>query len=428
MIQEFKVKNFLSFRDEVSLSFEATNDRTFDESHVVQVTPDVRLLRFGLIYGANASGKSNLITALDFIRMFWFNKKDDIDDETDTIPFLLDHETKQQPSEFELIFYVDSTKYIYKVSLTERTVINETLSYYKTTQPLKLFSRHLENGRSVVDFGASVKASKAIKEEITLKCLPNMSFFAARNQVNCSLPEIDNAIDWMKKGIMPVIGPNTQMFGYAGKKMSSDSNLKNYILKFVHKADFNISDMLTETREVPLSESLLNAISHDDDVPVPAKKELLEKGCITSLKTEFELTVKNRRGIEKYTLPESLQSDGTKRTFGLEAAIYESINSQRMLPIDEIESSLHPELVEFMIAEFLRASGRSQMIATTHYDPLLNTIDDLIRKDSVWFTEKEEDGNSSLYSLVEFNDLNKVRSFQRSYRNGAFGALPNIKG
>ena len=195
MIQEFKVKNFLSFRDEVSLSFEATNDRTFDESHVVQVTPDVRLLRFGLIYGANASGKSNLITALDFIRMFWFNKKDDIDDETDTIPFLLDHETKQQPSEFELIFYVDSTKYIYKVSLTERTVINENLSYYKTTQPLKLFSRHLENGRSVVDFGASVKASKAIKEEITLKCLPNMSFFAARNQVNCSLPEIDNAID-----------------------------------------------------------------------------------------------------------------------------------------------------------------------------------------------------------------------------------------
>lgn len=99
-----------------------------------------------------------------------------------------------------------------------------------------------------------------------------------------------------------------------------------------------------------------------------------------------------------------------------------------MLPIDEIESSLHPELVEFMIAEFLRAPGRSQMIATTHYDPLLNTIDDLIRKDSVWFTEKEEDGNSGLYSLVEFNDLNKVRSFQRSYRNGAFGALPNIKG
>ena len=428
MIQEFKVRNFLSFRDEITLSFEATNDNTFDDTHVVEVAPGVRLLRFGLVYGANASGKSNLIAALDFIRVFLFDKKDDIDDETETIPFLLDTDTKDSPSKFEMTFYVGTTRYVYKLSLTEKAVISESMSYYKTTQPLKLFSRRLENGRSVIEFGASVKASKAIKEEVTLKCLPNMSFFAARNQVNCSLPEIDSAMEWMKKGIMPVIGPNTQMFGYAGKKMSSDSNLKEYILRFVRKADFNISDMLTEKREIPLSASLLNAISNDDDVPDSAKKELLDKGCIEKLRTDFELTVKNKRGLEKYTLPESLQSDGTKRTFGLEAAIYESINSQRMLPIDEIESSLHPELVEFMIAEFLRAPGRSQMIATTHYDPLLNTIDDLIRKDSVWFTEKEEDGNSGLYSLVEFNDLNKVRSFQRSYRNGAFGALPNIKG
>lgn len=428
MIQEFKVRNFLSFRDEITLSFEATNDNTFDDTHVVEVAPGVRLLRFGLVYGANASGKSNLIAALDFIRVFLFDKKDDIDDETETIPFLLDTDTKDSPSEFEMTFYVGTTRYVYKLSLTEKAVISESMSYYKTTQPLKLFSRRLENGRSVIEFGASVKASKAIKEQVTLKCLPNMSFFAARNQVNCSLPEIDSAMEWMKKGIMPVIGPNTQMFGYAGKKMSSDSNLKEYILRFVRKADFNISDMLTEKSEIPLSASMLNAISQDDDVPASAKKELLDRGCIERLRTDFELTVKNKRGLEKYTLPESLQSDGTKRTFGLEAAIYESINSQRMLPIDEIESSLHPELVEFMIAEFLRAPGRSQMIATTHYDPLLNTIDDLIRKDSVWFTEKEEDGNSGLYSLVEFNDLNKVRSFQRSYRNGAFGALPNIKG
>ncbi len=428
MIQEFKVRNFLSFRDEITLSFEATNDNTFDDTHVVEVAPGVRLLRFGLVYGANASGKSNLIAALDFIRVFLFDKKDDIDDETETIPFLLDTDTKDSPSEFEMTFYVGTTRYVYKLSLTEKAVISESMSYYKTTQPLKLFSRRLENGRSVIEFGASVKASKAIKEEVTLKCLPNMSFFAARNQVNCSLPEIDSAMEWMKKGIMPVIGPNTQMFGCAGKKMSSDSNLKEYILRFVRKADFNISDMLTEKSEIPLSASMLNAISQDDDMPDSAKKELLDRGCIERLRTDFELTVKNKRGLEKYTLPESLQSDGTKRTFGLEAAIYESINSQRMLPIDEIESSLHPELVEFMIAEFLRAPGRSQMIATTHYDPLLNTIDDLIRKDSVWFTEKEEDGNSGLYSLVEFNDLNKVRSFQRSYRNGAFGALPNIKG
>ena len=83
--------------------------------------------------------------------------------------------------------------------------------------------------------------------------------------------------------------------------------------------------------------------------------------------------------------------------------------------------------MEFIIEQFLKVQSHSQMLVTSHYDPLLNTVDDLLRKDSVWFTEKEEDGNSRLYSLVEFKGLNKISSFQRSYRNGVFGALPNIQ-
>ena len=97
------------------------------------------------------------------------------------------------------------------------------------------------------------------------------------------------------------------------------------------------------------------------------------------------------------------------------------------MPIDEIDSSLHPDLVEFMIEQFLKTKSESQLLVTTHYDPLLNTVDDLIRKDSVWFTEKDASGNTALYSLVDFKGLNKLSSIQRSYRNGKFGALPNIK-
>ncbi len=100
MIQEFKIKNYLSFRDEAVLSFETTNDKAIEEPYVVEVAPGVKLLRFGLVYGSNASGKSNLISALDFIRVFWFKKKEDIDEETDTIPFLLDTDTPDEPSEF----------------------------------------------------------------------------------------------------------------------------------------------------------------------------------------------------------------------------------------------------------------------------------------------------------------------------------------
>ena len=138
--------------------------------------------------------------------------------------------------------------------------------------------------------------------------------------------------------------------------------------------------------------------------------------------------VKNERGVEKYILPDKLQSEGTRRTCGIEAIVYEALKKEKFLTIDEIESSLHPDLVEFIIQNFLQTKNRSQLLITTHYDPLLNTVDDLLRKDNIWFMEKGEDGGSSLYSLVEFSGLNKIRSFQKSYRNGLFGALPNIVG
>ena len=427
MIQELKIRNFLSFRDEVILSFEATKDNTFEDCQVVEVAQGVRLLRFALIYGANASGKSNLLSALDFLHDFWFERKEDLDQSTDAVPFLLDTETPTEPSSFELKFFVDGIKYWYTLLLDEKRVISEKLFYYKTVQPTMLFSRDLQNGQSIIKFNASIiKVSQAVVEELTLRCLSNMSFFAARNQVNCTLPLIDSAINWMKSGILPMIEPKTQMFEYAGGKMLNDIELKKYLLNFIHRADFNITDITTEKESVPMPGFMRNAILEDKQIPKSTKEKLLADAVLDRLKTEFEHTVKNLRGIEKYTLPNSLQSEGTRRTFGIEAAIYECIKGNNFLSIDEIESSLHPDLVEFIIEQFLKVKSHSQLLVTSHYDPLLNTVDDLLRKDSVWFTEKEEDGNSHLYSLVEFKGLNKISSFQRSYRNGVFGALPNI--
>ena len=399
MIQELKIKNFLSFKEEAILNFEATKDTTFEDYQVVDVVPGTRLLRFALIYGANASGKSNLLYALDYLQRFWFAKKNDIDESTDSIPFLLDTDTPEQPSEFEMKFFVGERRYWYILSLSQKNVLSEKLYYYKSVQPTMLFSRELENGQSVIKFNpAALKVSNNVLEQITIKCLPNMSFFAARNQVNCTLPFIDDARDWMKNTLLPVISPQTQMFSYAGTMLANDNNLKKYLLDFVHKADFNITGLKAEKENNPIPQ------------------------------TDFEHTVRNARGVEKYILPNSLQSDGTKRTLGIEAAVYESLKGEKFLPVDEIDSSLHPDLVEFIIQQFLQTHNRSQLLVTSHYDPLLNTVDDLMRKDCVWFTEKGEDGGSRLYSLVEFKGLNKISSFQKSYRNGVFGALPNIIG
>ncbi len=113
---------------------------------------------------------------------------------------------------------------------------------------------------------------------------------------------------------------------------------------------------------------------------------------------------------------------------GVETAVFQAIQDNAFLAIDEIDASLHPELVEFVIQNFLTQKSRAQLLVTTHYDPLLNTVgNDLIRRDSVWFTEKDGSGNTDLYSLVEYKGLNRIRSLQKAYRNGVFGALPIIK-
>ena len=396
MIQEFTVKNFRSFKDKVTLSFEATKDTTFESSHVVEVAPGVRLLRLALVFGANASGKSNLLAAFDYLRNFWFHQPADLYAPTESIPFLLDKVTPQEPTEFGLKFYTAGKKYWYVLVLDTHRVISEKLYFYKSAQPTLLFSRSFENGQSVIRFNPSViKIDATVSREIALRCLPNMSFFAAKKMINYSLPHINDASDWMRKRTHQIIDPGNTMFDSAGKMALNNDALKKYMVDFMHRADFNITDISAE-----------------------------KYAC--DVRTYFEHTVKNSRGTEKYILSNELQSLGTQRTFGIETAIYSAILNNEFLPIDEIESSLHPDLTEFILEQFFKSESRSQLLVTTHYDPLLGSVDDLIRKDSVWFTEKGEDGCSDLYSLVEFKGLRKIKSFQKSYRNGAFGAVPNI--
>lgn len=428
MIQEFRVSNFLSFKEEAVLNFEATKDEALEKELVVEVAPGVRLLRLAVVYGANASGKSNLLAAIDFLQNFWFQKRSDIDETTEAVPFLFDEDTPQEASKFELKFYVNGVRYWYSLELDKHQVYSEKLYYYKSTQPTMLFTRLLENGQSVIKINTlAVKTIAGAVDEISLKCLRNMSFFAARQKVNCSLPLIDEARDWMKSGMLPVIEPETRMFEYAGSQMLKDNALKDFILKFINKAGSNITGVKMQEEKLPMPGFMRDAIIGTQELSKEVKDKLLEDNFVNKLNSSFEHTVKNQRGVERYYLPNDYQSDGTRRIFGIEAAIYELLNNGSFLTVDEIESSLHPDLLELILEEFLENTGHSQLLFTTHYDPLLDTIDELLRKDSVWFTDKGEDGGTKLYSLTEFKRLNKIASFQRSYRRGLFKAVPNIK-
>ena len=423
MIQEFKIKNVLSFKDEVTFSFEATNDKFAEDSQVVKINETTRLLRFAVIYGYNASGKSNLLYAFDFLPRFWSYKPESMDEQTGVTPFKLDQASPTEHSRFELIFFVENTKYWYQLELDREQVYLEKLFYYKSTQPTMLFERTLVDGHSVVSFNPNGdKIGAAAKEMINVNCLKNLSFFVARNQVNVSLPLIDAAKLWMKKQTMPVVFPSTYLTDYAQRSVSDSKDLAKHLVDFLHAADFNITNISSDVIKKNISDEEIKFRMEDKSLPNDEKERIKKEKNITLVRTIFEHTVENKDGEKAYSMNKSDESTGTLRTFGIETVLYEALKDNAFLPIDEIETSLHSRLLEKILYEYLKVHSRSQLLVTTHNDGLLDLVDDLIRKDSVWFTEKDKAGVTDLYKLTDFRGVNRLSSIREAYRNKRFGA------
>lgn len=393
MIQEFKVRNYLSFKDETSFSFLASNDSFSEDCQVVRMANGTRLLRLAIVYGFNASGKTNLLKAINFLIDFCLRPHTSVDEPTGAVPFKLEDSAKSKPSSFELVFFAHDMKYSYVLELDEKQVYYEKLSCYKSVQPTLLFERTIENGQSVIYFNPGAdKISPAVKEQITINCLRNVSVFVARSKVNTSLPLIDGAMEWFGKYTMPMIYPSTKLTSFAQEETMTGASLKEQLIGFLRDADFNITNVRTENGET-------------------SKKN-----------TFFEHTVERDGRAEKYYMKQDEESIGTIRTFGLETAIIIAQKEGAFLPVDELETSLHPKLQERILFDYLQTSSRSQIIATTHNDGLLDLTDDLIRKDSVWFTEKDNTGATELYRLSDFRGLNRLSSIRDAYRNKRFGA------
>lgn len=426
MIQKIKIKNFLSFRDEVVLSFEASESRFAEHSQVVELNDSAktRLLRLGIIYGYNASGKTNLLKAFQFLNFFWSYNPSSVDRGTKVIPFRLDDTSAHQPTCFELDFFVENTRYTYRLELNAQEVLLERLSFYPSIEPVMLFERKLVNGLSEITFHVVnlEPISQAVQEKIRVECLKNVSFFVARGKANAVLPLIDAAQMQLKEHIMELVQPQTDLVSYAQKKTYEDKQLVDYLLRFLHEADFNVTNLTTDVITEPLSDKVLNFIAHQDLLSAEDRKRLLVEKNIQHPETTFEHTVADSAGKRSYLFELEDESLGTLKTFGIGSALYRAVQKNAFLPIDEIENSLHPKLQEKILYEFLKVPSRSQVLISTHNDGMLDLTDDLIRTDSIWFTEKDLSGSTVLYKLTDFRGTSKLYSIREAYRNKRFGA------
>ena len=386
MIESFSVENFLSFRTKQTLSFEASASKDFEEMFCVEVKPGVRLLKLGVLYGANASGKTNLLKALDFLRSFVLHPKSEKAESTGHIPFLFDDEYEHRPGVFSLVFYVDGIKYLYNMSLGKDTVYDEHLQYYPSSRPALFFQRKYDatNEKSMIEFGGTLGFSASEKSLIEGLTIANTSVLAAFSKANIRKSLFNDVYGWFAKDFMKIILPGTGLTGYTCNKVEKNSERKDVVLQVLQKADFNIVDIIFDAAR--------------------------------------DFTFTHKTGLAEKPLPKDLESSGTMRYYGLAGVLNRLLEPNTFLMVDEMENSLHTDLVSHFIKTFLMNAPASQLLFTTHNINLLS--EDYMRRDVVWFAEKSDLGETALFSLVDFK-LHKNLSPLNAYKTGKLGAKPH---
>jgi len=423
MIINFNVQNFGSIKDKQTLSFEADKSTHLEDAYIIKFGKQ-RMLKLALIYGANASGKTTILKALDFLRDIVLDPLNKKTDELNFNPFLFDSETPNQNSIISIEFVQKDIKYFYEVQFFKKAIVSEKLDFYNPNKA-NIYKRktNLSNQYTEITFGGKITIEKRLEKALEANTLWNNTVLGGYLKTNIDFKELQEIIDWFKNYLKPLVFTRTKLEGYVTSRMSKNEISKLDIIKILKKADFNISDILIEEEEENIPDGLIDFLkkqdlAHNDDI-----KKLEEKGKVTAVNIEFEHTVNNT----KYNLPLDLESQGTRRYYGFAGLLALLIKNSTAIPIDELEASLHPDLYLHFLLSFLLNSKNSQIIATTHNREILDNKD-IFRNDAIWFTDKQEGCSTELYSLSDFDSsiVRNTTNVLNAYKSGKLSATPNL--
>ncbi|WP_332996852.1 AAA family ATPase [Scytonema sp. PRP1] len=417
MLIEFSVGNYRSFKEQVTFSMVAANlvakDKKLDENNVFEVDDDLKLLKSAAIYGANASGKSNLTKALGFMRWFMINssKETQSTEKIGVEPFKLSTETEAKPSFFEIVFLMNGKRYRYGFEATRDKVVSEWLFYVPKSRETKLFERKLDN----------ISVSKTYKADgIQQKTRHNALFLSVSAQFNVKLAE--KILDWLTNRVKLVSGLDDRGYRKYTVNCLMNNKNKNEIIQLLKKLDLGFADVKVEESEVTV-DSLPN------DLPDEIKNFILKNGGTkaTSIQTMHQKFDEkgNYVSIALFNLDEQ-ESEGTQKVFALAGPLVNTLKDGKVLIIDEFDARIHP-LISRAIVELFNSNetnpSNAQLIFMTHDTNLLSNK--LFRRDQIWFVEKNRYGATDLYSLGEYKIRNDA-SFESDYIKGRYGAIPYI--
>ncbi len=423
MIINFSVQNFGSIKNKQTLSFEADKSTHLENTYVMNVG-GVRILKFALIYGANASGKTTVLKALDFLRDLVLEPEPKKTQELIFNPYLFDPNTPNQNSVISIEFIQNGTKYFYEVEFLKKAIVKENLFFYKPNKA-NVFKRetNLSNQFTKIAFGNKISNDKVFEKTLEANTLWNNTVLGGFLKTNINLKALQEVTDWFKNFLKPLVNTKTELTGFVTSRIEKEEISKSDIVTILKKADFNISDILIKEEEKEIPDGLIDFLKNKVKVPDDKIKKIEEKGKLTVNNIEFEHTVNNT----KYNLPIELESQGTKRFYGFSGLLAMLIKNSIAFPIDELEASLHPDLYLHFILSFLINSKNSQMIATTHNREILDNKD-IFRNDAIWFTEKKQNCATELYSLADFDSsiVRNTTNILNAYKSGKLSGAPNL--
>ena len=395
MLVNFRVENFKSFKDMTEFSMEATKLKNLRESNTFDIN-NISLLKSAVVYGANASGKSNLLKALHKMQeIVELSTELNFMQSSDLQPFLLNSQQEKEPTTFEIEFIIDEVLYRYGFKVNSQRVVHsewlyqkkliarakEVLVFIRDKQDIKL-TNHFKEGKRLED--------KTRNDTLFLTVVAKFDGYLSTEILNW-FSELSILSNIKNEGF--------QLIPYVSLEQSE---LKDKVITFIKNADVNISDL---------------------DIKKEEPKDVI--GTIVTKHIKYD---KNKNFESFATFDLELESDGTQKLLALAGFIIVVLEDGAILIIDELDNSFHTELVEAIVKLFNSKEtnpNNAQLIFTTHDTNLLNQKH--FRRDQIWFTEKDIYGATELYSLIDYgkgtrNDL----ALEKSYLDGKFGAVPHI--
>lgn len=413
MFLSLTVENFLSIRDEAFFNLEASLNSNHHPDHVFPIgETNSGVLKTAGIYGANASGKSNILKAfgvLHYLIVHTGNLKDG--EILDCYkPYKLSFEKSNSPTKISTDFIVDNVRYKYKVSFNSEKILDESLDFYPGRAKANIFTRTPDDNWETIKFGGHYKGGA--KKVAFFK---NNSYLSKAGN-NASTPQLIRDIyNFFRLGVAR-IGVNSRINLMGMTASSNRENVTSAVSTFMGLIDTGISEITY--KEIDASAIL----KLPEGIPEEVKEQIIAEN---SVKYFFEH--ENEDG-NKTHFEEHEESDGTQKIFHLSPLFMGALISKKVIIFDELENSLHPHIADLLIKLFndpqVNIFG-SQLIFSTHNIQLMSP--EKMRREQLWFVEKEN-GKTKLFSLADF-DKNKVKvntPYSKWYDDGRFGAVPHI--